>query len=122
MLLSSGVPENLWGEALLLACFILNRVPQRDSDITSYECWKGRSPNIQFFKAWGFLAKVSISELKKGEFSPKTIDAIFIGYTLDSNVNRFLVVNSKISEISNNIIVDRLKIIKDKTSDANLPT
>ena len=37
MLLSSGAPENLWGEALLSACFILNRVPQRDSDVTPYE-------------------------------------------------------------------------------------
>ena len=37
MLLSSGAPENLWGEALISACFILNRVPQRDSDVTPYE-------------------------------------------------------------------------------------
>ena len=27
MLLSSGAPENFWGEALLSAYFILNRVP-----------------------------------------------------------------------------------------------
>jgi len=37
MLLSSDAPENLWGEALLSACFILNRVPQRDYDVTPYE-------------------------------------------------------------------------------------
>ena len=41
MLLSSGAPENFWGEALLSACFILNRVSQRDSKVTSYERWKG---------------------------------------------------------------------------------
>ena len=40
MLLSSGAPENLWGEALISACFILNRVSQRDSDVTLYERWK----------------------------------------------------------------------------------
>jgi len=50
MLLSS--PENLWGEALFSACFILNRVPQRDSDVTPFERWKGRT-NIQFFKVLG---------------------------------------------------------------------
>jgi len=37
MLLSSGAPENLWGEALLSACFILNRILQRDPDVTPYE-------------------------------------------------------------------------------------
>ena len=30
ILLSSGAPENVWGEALLSAYFILNRIPQRD--------------------------------------------------------------------------------------------
>jgi len=106
MLLSSGAPANLWGEALLSAYFILNRVPQRDSDITPYERWKRRTPNIQFFKVWGCLAKVSISKLKKRIVGIKTVDAIFIGYALDNNVNRFLVVNSEISEISNNIIIE----------------
>ena len=65
---------------------------------------KGRTPNIQFFKIWGYLAKISISEPKKKKIGPKTVDAIFIGYALDSKINRFLVVNSKISEISNTII------------------
>ena len=93
ILLSSGALENLRGEALLSVCLILNRVPQRDSDVTPYERWKGRTPNIQFFKVWGCLAKVSIPEPKKRKIGPKTVDAIFIGYALDSNVNRFLAVN-----------------------------
>ena len=58
------------------------------------------------FNVWGCLAKVSIQELKKRKIGPKTVDAIFIGYALDSNVNRFLVVNSEISEISNNTIIE----------------
>jgi len=37
MLLKLGAPENLWGEAPLLACFILNRVPERDSDVIPNE-------------------------------------------------------------------------------------
>ena len=36
----------------------------------------------------------------------KTVDVIFTGYALDSKVNQFLVVNSDISEISNNIIIE----------------
>ena len=106
MLLSSGEPGNLWGEAIISACFILNRVPQRDSDVTPYERWKGRTPNIQFFKVWGCLAKVSIPKVRKRKIGPKTVDAIFIGYALDSNINRFLVVNSEIGEISNNTIIE----------------
>jgi len=106
MLLRSSAPENIWREALLSVYIIISRVPQGDSDVTQYEHWKGRTPNIRFFKVWGCLAKVSILESKKRKIGPKTIDAIFIGYALDNNVNWFLVVNSKISEISNNTIIE----------------
>ena len=41
MLLNSGAPENLWGEALLSACFILNRVSQRDSTLFHINVGKG---------------------------------------------------------------------------------
>jgi len=107
MLRSSGVPKKSLGEALFSICFILNRVPQRDSDITLYECWKGRTPNIQFFKVWGCLTKVSISKSKKKKISPKTVDAIFIGHALDSNVKQFLVVNYESSE---NLTTPSLKL------------
>ena len=61
MLRSSGAPKNLWGETLFSSCFILNSVLQKDSNITPYECWKGRTPNIQFFKVKGCFAKVSVT-------------------------------------------------------------
>ena len=51
------------------------------------------------------MAKFSIPKPKKRKIIPKTVDTIFIGYALDSNVNWFLVVNSEISEIFNNIII-----------------
>ena len=41
---------------------------------------------------------------KKRRIGLNTINVIFIGYALDSNVNRFLAVNSEISKISNTII------------------
>ena len=109
MLLSSGAPENIWGEALLSTCYILNRVPQRGSNVTLNERWKGRTPNSQFFKVWGCLAKISIPE----HF--KTV-VVFIGYALDSNIGRFLVVNSEISEISNNTIIEVRNIVYLETS------
>ena len=43
--------------------------------------------------------------LKGKKLGPKTIDAIFIGYTHNSNANGFLVINSEVNEISNNTII-----------------
>ena len=106
MLLSSCAPKSFWREALFSACLILNRVPQRNCDVTLYEHWKEGTPNIQLFKVWDLLAKVLIPKPKKRKNNPKTVDAIFNGYILDSKVNRFLVVNFEISEISNNTIIE----------------
>ena len=40
MLISSGLPQNLWGEALLTANYLLNRIPHKKSQNIPYEKWK----------------------------------------------------------------------------------
>ena len=37
MLISSGTPLNLWGEAILSACLIQNIIPYKKTDKTPYE-------------------------------------------------------------------------------------
>ena len=80
MLISSGLPDNMWGEAFLSACHVLNRVPHKKLDKTPYEIWKGRTPNLKYLKVWGCLAKVGIPNFKRDKIGPKTVDSIFIGY------------------------------------------
>ncbi|KAL6338579.1 hypothetical protein AAG906_021294 [Vitis piasezkii] len=58
MLVSSRAPLNLWGEAILSACHIQNRIPYKKTGKTPYELWKGYAPNIAYLKVWGCLAKV----------------------------------------------------------------
>ena len=49
MLLSSGLSDNM-GEAILSACYILNKVPHKNLDKTPYELWKGFAPNLNYLK------------------------------------------------------------------------
>ncbi|CAL9010577.1 unnamed protein product [Prunus brigantina] len=104
MLLSSGLLENLWGEAMLTACFILNRITLKDNEKTSYEL--GRSPNLRILKVWGCLAKVLIPNPKRKKIGPKTIDVVFLGYAKNSSANRFLVINSEVKDVANNIVME----------------
>ena len=60
MLISSGAPLNLWGEAILSACLIQNIIPYKKTDKTPYELWSGFKPNLSYLKVWGCLAKVLI--------------------------------------------------------------
>ena len=41
LLLSFGLPQNLWGEAVIFANYILNRIPQKKTNKSPYELWKG---------------------------------------------------------------------------------
>jgi len=80
ILISLGIPRNLWGEALLSACYILNRVHHKKLEKTPNELWKHTAPNLSYVKVLGCLAKVGIPDPKRQGIGPNTVDAIFIGY------------------------------------------
>ena len=40
MLISSGLPQNMWGEAILYANYLLNKVHKKKAEKTPYELWR----------------------------------------------------------------------------------
>jgi len=89
-----------WGQVILTANFVLNRVVIKNKDITPYEGWKGQKPNVNFLRTWGCLAKVNIPAPKKRKLGPKTVDCVFLGYAQNSTTYRFLVVKSDSPDVS----------------------
>lgn len=106
MLISSGLPQNLWGDAILSANYILNRIPQKKTNKTPYELWKGRMPTYKYLKVWGCLAKVAVPTPKKVKIGPKTVDCVFIGYAHNSSAYRFLIHKSEIPDMHPNTIIE----------------
>ncbi|KAL2243797.1 UNVERIFIED_CONTAM: Retrovirus-related Pol polyprotein from transposon TNT 1-94 [Sesamum indicum] len=106
LLLTSGLPKYLRGEALNTACHILNRVPLKHNTSTPFELWKGRKPSLKYFRVWGCLAKVLVPDHKRKKLGPKTVDVVFLGYVETSFALRFLVIKSKIPGIEVNTIVE----------------
>ena len=106
MLISSGLPQNLCGEALLSANYILNKLPYKKLDKTPYSLWKGWSPSYKYVKVWGCLAKVMVLIPKRIKIRNKAIDCIFIGYAINSSAYRFLVHKSNIPDIHVNTIIE----------------
>ena len=41
---------HFWGEAILNACHVLNRVPHKTSRTTPFEMWKGHKPNLGYLR------------------------------------------------------------------------
>lgn len=51
MLCDSGLPKYLWGEAINIACYILNiALIRKGMNKTPYEIWKGSKPKIGYFR------------------------------------------------------------------------
>jgi hypothetical protein len=86
------------GEALLTACHVLNRVPNKNKEKTPYEEWVGRKLSLLYLRTWGCLAKVNIPIPKKRKLGPKTVDCIFLGYAQRSIGYRFLVVKFEVPD------------------------
>jgi len=59
--------------------YVLNKVPPHNCEVTPFEGFKGRMPDLSF-SDWGCLAKVNVSLSKKRKLGPKTIDCVFLGY------------------------------------------
>lgn len=96
MLMHSELSFNLWGEALLSACHIMNRIPLKMTGISPYEIWKGRSPNIGYFRVWGCVAYYKNMDPKRTKLGPRGIRCAFIGYATNSKAYRLLNLESNV--------------------------
>jgi hypothetical protein len=65
MLDTSGLSKEWWGEAILTACHVLNRVPIKNKEITPFDEWEKKRVNLSYLRPWGYLTKVNVPINKK---------------------------------------------------------
>ena len=46
---TAGLSNEWWGEAILTACHVLNRVPTKNKEITPFEEWEKKRPTLSYF-------------------------------------------------------------------------
>ncbi|RVW89177.1 Retrovirus-related Pol polyprotein from transposon TNT 1-94 [Vitis vinifera] len=100
--------------ALLTACHILNRIPMKKKEISPYELWKGRKPNIGYFKVWGCLAYCKKTDPNKSKLGPRAIKCAFVGYASNSKAYRIL-------DLESNVIIEsrEVEFFENLLSDSN---
>ena len=99
MLESADLSKEWFGEAILTACHILNRVPTKNKEITPFENWEKKRLNLSYLRTWGCLAKVNVPINKKRKLGPKTVDCVFLGYAIHNVGYRFLIINSGVPDM-----------------------
>lgn len=87
MMLHSGLPEHFWFEACSTSNFIGNRVltSALNNNLTPFEVWKTRKPNISHLRVYGCLAhRVIQKELRDSKYCPVTSSGVLIGFEEDN--------------------------------------
>ncbi|GJR49979.1 zinc finger, CCHC-type containing protein, partial [Tanacetum coccineum] len=87
-----GLSQGFWGEAMLTAFYLLNRVPNKRNRITPYELWTKRKPNLNYLRVWGCRAVVRLPDPKLKTLGERGIECIFVGYVEHSKAFRFYVI------------------------------
>ncbi|GKE31882.1 retrotransposon protein, putative, ty1-copia subclass, partial [Tanacetum coccineum] len=81
MMSQTTLLKSFWDYALETAARILNMVPTKKVEKTSYEVWHGQAPKLSYLKVWGCKALVKRATLTKPDkLEPRSIKCIFIGY------------------------------------------
>ncbi|GJU70443.1 hypothetical protein Tco_1256702 [Tanacetum coccineum] len=57
-----GLSEGFYDEAMLTACYLLNRVLNKINMITPYELWTKRKPNLNYLGIWGCKTVVRLHD------------------------------------------------------------
>ena len=112
MLQNQDVARNLWGGAINSACHTVNRVYFRPgTKKTPYELWKGRKPNVKYFKIFGSTCFILKDKENVGKFDSRNDEGIFLGYSSLSKAYR--VYNKKTMKV-----METVNVVIDESSDS----
>ncbi|XP_062104243.1 uncharacterized protein LOC133815415 [Humulus lupulus] len=107
MLNEISLPKYFWAEAVNTSCYILNRVFIRPNmNKTPYELWKGRKPNIGYFRVFGCKCYILNTKDNLGKFDAKSDVGIFIGYSTHSKAYRIYNKRTNVVEESIHVAFD----------------
>ena len=90
LIAEANLPKYFWGEAVNTACYTQNRsLINKAFNKTPYELWRGRIPNIAYFKIFGCKCYILYTgKERRGKFDAKADEGIFLGYSKHSKAFR----------------------------------
>ena len=107
MLHNKEVARNLWVETVNTACHMINKVYFRPSTKkTPYELWKGRKPNVKYFRIFGSICFILKDREKVEKFDFQSDEGIFLGHSFTSKAYR--VYNKRTMKVMEmvNVVID----------------
>ena len=82
MLSDTGLPNAYWGDAILYATHVLNRVPTRTitKTLMLHEAFTGNKPSVAHLRIFGCKVHVHVPDKKCHKLDTKSIKCVFLGF------------------------------------------
>lgn len=107
LLVSSGLPNSFWAEALQTAVFLINRLPSTASKTSPFELWYGFAPDLTILRPFGCKVFALVDPVKReSKFSPATQEGILVGYSSIHKAYNVYLPSTHQIHISNNCRFD----------------
>ena len=92
MMSHANLPNSYWAEAVATAVHVRNRSTSSAlrEDMTPYEKWYGRRPDVSHLRVFGCIAYAHIPDSQRRKLDKKAQKYRFIGYCRDSKGYRLL--------------------------------
>ncbi|GJZ91527.1 zinc finger, CCHC-type containing protein [Tanacetum coccineum] len=110
LLKGMNLPDSLWAEAVRHAVYLLNRLPTKAvKDITPYEGWKKRKPNLEYLKIFGCLAFVKKVGGHLTKLEDRSIPMVHLGKEPGSKAYKLYNPKSKKVVVARDVSFDESK-------------
>ena len=78
MLFDEDLPIKYWGEAVITACYIHNRLPTRATTKTPYELWNGEKPNSEHIRVFWSKAYAHVPKENCTKFDAHIVEGVLV--------------------------------------------
>lgn len=97
MLLDANLDNRFWGEAVLTATYLQNRMTSRSIDKTPVELFLGSKPDLKHLRVFGSKVFSLIPKQKRKKWDDKAEEGVLVGY--DGDTKGYRILNPKTARI-----------------------
>ena len=80
----AGLSKTFWADSVATACYIRNRLPVCPLNVSQYERWYDKKPNVKDMHVFGCVAYALKLGQERSKMDPKCEKMWFVGYPLNA--------------------------------------
>jgi hypothetical protein len=105
LLKAKGVHAKIWGEAITMAVYLLNRGTMKSvTSKTPYEAWHGRRLSVQHLWVFGCVAHVKVTRPNLKKLEERSTPMVLFGYEPGSAAYRIYDPTTKKVQVSHDVV------------------